>query len=97
MTPISNIQLKMARAALDWGIRDLAAKGGIAADTVTRAEQGSPEVTAKVWGAIQRALEEAGIEFLSETNSVTLHPNVGEAALCADPLMPLGVRRIYPR
>ena len=94
---ISNVQLKMARAALDWGVRDLAAKAGIAADTVTRAEQGGPEVTAKTWGAIQRALEEAGIEFLSETNSVTLHADVREAAICADPSMPLGVRRIYPR
>ena len=43
------------------------------------------------------ALEEAGIELMSETNSVTLHPSVTEAAICADPSMPLGVRRIYPR
>jgi predicted transcriptional regulator len=94
---ISSLQLKMARAALDWGVRDLATKAGISADSVTRAEQGAPEVTAKTWGAIQRALEEAGIELMSETNSVTLHPSVTEAAICADPSMPLGVRRIYPR
>ena len=94
---ISNLQLKMGRAALDWGVRDLAAKAGIAADTVTRAEQGSPGVSGKTWGAIQRALEEAGIEFLPETNSVSLHADVAEAAICADPYMPLGIRRIYPR
>ena len=52
---ISSLQLKMARAALNWGVRDLAVKAGISADSVTRAEQGAPEVTAKTWGAIQRA------------------------------------------
>ncbi len=75
----------------------MAAKAGISADSVMRAEQGTPEVTNKTWGAIQRALEESGIEFITETNSVTFHPSVTDAAICADPSMPLGVRRIYPR
>ncbi len=93
--PVSSLQLKMARAALDWNVRELATKAGISPDTITRAEQGNPDVTQKTWGAIQKALEEAGIEFLPEKNSVTLHPDVKEAAICADPDMPLGVRRIY--
>jgi hypothetical protein len=51
----------------------------------------------KTWGAIQRALEEAGIEFMTDSNYVTLRPCVADAAICADPSMPLGVRRIYMR
>jgi predicted transcriptional regulator len=94
--PISPLQLKMARAALDLGIRELATKAGISPESVTRAERGQAEVTQKTWGAIQRALEEAGIEFLLESNSVTLHPDVTVAAICASVDMPLGVRRIYP-
>lgn len=93
---ISPLQLKMARAALKWGVRMLAEKAGISPDTITRAEQ-SDEVTVKTWGAIQRALEEAGIEFLPEINSVSLHSDVTDAAICADPEMPLGIRRIYLR
>lgn len=93
---ISKLQLKMARAALDWGIRELATKAGISSDSVTRAEQGNSEVTTKTWGAIQRALEEAGIEFLPETNAVTLHPDSAAAAITVDPSMPLGIRRLYP-
>jgi hypothetical protein len=93
---ISALQLRMARAALKWGVRRLAAKAGLSPDTIMRAEQGS-DVTVKTWGAIQRALEESGIEFLSEVTSVSLHTDVTKPAICADPDMPLGVRRIYPR
>jgi DNA-binding XRE family transcriptional regulator len=93
---ISPLQLKMARAALKWGVRTLAEKAGISPDTIMRAEQGD-EVTVKTWGAIQRAFEEGGIEFLPEVNSVSLHTDVAEAAICVDPDMPLGIRRIYSR
>ena len=93
---ISALQLTMARAALKWGVRTLADKAGISPDSVTRAEQGG-DVTVKTWGAIQRALEDGGIEFLPEVNSVSLHADVTEGGICADPEMPLGTRRIYPR
>jgi hypothetical protein len=86
----------MARAALGWGVRALAEKAGLSSDTITRAEQGG-DISQKTWGAIQRALEEGGIEFLPEANSVSLQMDVTEATICADPEMPLGVRRIYPR
>ena len=38
MTPI---QLRMARAAVGWGVRELAEKAGVTANTVTRIENGS--------------------------------------------------------
>ncbi len=94
---ISSVQIRMARAALGWGVRDLAAHASLSTETITRAEQSSSEITEKTWGALQRALEEAGIEFLTNTNSVTHHNDVGLAAICADPSMPLGIRRTYPR
>jgi transcriptional regulator with XRE-family HTH domain len=94
---ISPLQLRLARTALKWNVRRLAAKAGISPDSVTRAEQDGLDVTRKTLGAIQQALEEAGIEFLPEINSVSHHLNPIEAALCADPAMPLGIRRIYPR
>ena len=34
------IQIKMARAAVGWGVRELAKKAGVTANTVTRIENG---------------------------------------------------------
>jgi DNA-binding XRE family transcriptional regulator len=35
------IQLRMARAAVGWGVRELAKKAGVTANTVTRIENGA--------------------------------------------------------
>ena len=56
------IQLRMARAAIGWGVRELAAKAGVTANTVTRIENGSDAKQSTI-NALQRALEVAGIEF----------------------------------
>ena len=56
------IQMRMARAALGWGVRDLAAKAGVTANTVTRIENGA-DAKASTLEAIRRALESAGVEF----------------------------------
>ncbi len=94
--PISSVQLRMAMGALNWSSRDLAAKAEVSADTILRAQRGE-EVRLASWGQIQRALEEVGIEFFPETNSVAFHETTSDAAICVDPSMPLGVRRLYPR
>ena len=94
--PISSIQLRMAMGALNWSSRDLAAKANISADTILRAQRGE-DVRLASWGPIQRALEDEGIEFLSDTNSVAFHETTDGVAICGDPSMPLGVRRVYPR
>lgn len=86
----------MAMGALNWSSRELAAKANISADTVLRAQRGE-EVRTASWGQIQRVLEEGGIEFLPETNSVAFHETTDGVAICADPSMPLGIRRIYAR
>ena len=56
------IQLRMARAAVRWGVRELAQNAGVTANTVTRIENGS-DAKQSTMDALQRALEEAGVEF----------------------------------
>jgi transcriptional regulator with XRE-family HTH domain len=59
------IQLRMARAAIGWGVRELAKQAGVTANTVTRIENGADAKQSTI-DALQRALEAVGIEF---TNS----------------------------
>jgi transcriptional regulator with XRE-family HTH domain len=56
------IQLRMARAAVGWGVRELAKKAGVTANTVTRIENGA-DAKQSTMDALQRALELAGVEF----------------------------------
>jgi len=56
------IQLRMARAAVGWGVRELAAKAGVTANTVTRIENGA-DAKQSTMDRLQRALEAVGIEF----------------------------------
>ena len=58
-------QLRMARAALGWGVRDLAEKAGITANTVTRIENGADAKQSTI-DAMRSAFEAAGIEFIPE-------------------------------
>lgn len=62
MTPA---QLKMARAAVGWGVRDLAEKAGVTANTVTRIENGA-DAKRSTLNALQGALEAAGLQFIPE-------------------------------
>ena len=60
---ITRSQVRMARAALGWGVRDLADRAGLAPNTVSRFENGlGTNVT--TLKQIQSALEEAGIVFI---------------------------------
>ena len=56
------MQCRMARAALGWGVRELAAAAKVSTDTVARFERGD-ELKERTIDALQRALEAAGIEF----------------------------------
>ena len=57
------IQIKMARAAVGWGVRELAKKAGVTANTVTRIENGA-DAKQSTMDRLQQALEAAGIEFI---------------------------------
>jgi transcriptional regulator with XRE-family HTH domain len=59
---MSPIQLRMARAAVGWGVRELAKKAGITANTVTRIENGADAKQSTI-DKLRRALEAAGVEF----------------------------------
>jgi transcriptional regulator with XRE-family HTH domain len=56
------VQLKMARAAVGWGVRELAEKAGVTANTVTRIENGADAKQSTI-DALRGALEAAGVEF----------------------------------
>ena len=62
---INSVQVRMARAALGWGVRDLAVNAGVTANTVSRFENGA-DALGNTLRKIQRALEDAGIEFIDE-------------------------------
>jgi transcriptional regulator with XRE-family HTH domain len=53
----------MARAALGWGVRDLGRAAGVAANTVSRYENGMGTTVATL-ERVQSALERAGIVFM---------------------------------
>jgi transcriptional regulator with XRE-family HTH domain len=56
------VQLRMARAAVGWGVRELAERAGVTANTVTRIENGA-DAKQSTMDSLQRALEAAGLEF----------------------------------
>jgi transcriptional regulator with XRE-family HTH domain len=64
---ITRVQIKMARAALGWGVRDLAAKAGLAANTISRYENGA-DALGETLLKIQRVLEQEGIIFIDEND-----------------------------
>jgi transcriptional regulator with XRE-family HTH domain len=60
---ITRLQVRMARTALGWGVRDLARKAGLSPTTVTRFENGA-HTRVDTLGQIQDVLERAGIIFV---------------------------------
>ncbi|MGB5183169.1 MAG: helix-turn-helix transcriptional regulator [Xanthobacteraceae bacterium] len=56
----------MARAALDWSVRDLAEAAGVHRNTVTNIETGRYAGDAETVAAIVGALKRAGVEFIAE-------------------------------
>jgi transcriptional regulator with XRE-family HTH domain len=59
------VQSRMARAALGWGVRDLAAAAQVSPDTIARLERGET-LYARTLDSIRAALEAAGVEFIAE-------------------------------
>lgn len=62
---LTRAQVRMARAALEWSVRDLAAKAGVTANTVSRYENGA-DAMGDTLTKIQKALEQGGVEFIAE-------------------------------
>lgn len=53
----------MARAALDWGVRDLAQIAGVSANTVARFENGRNAPNPSTLRVIRQAFEATGVRF----------------------------------
>jgi transcriptional regulator with XRE-family HTH domain len=62
---ISREQVRMARAALGWGVREVAARAGVSGNTVSRYENGADALGGTLL-KIQRVLEQGGIIFIDE-------------------------------
>jgi transcriptional regulator with XRE-family HTH domain len=63
---VTSAQVRMARAALDWSVRDLAEAAQIHRNTVTNIETGRYVGDAATLAAIVGALKRAGVEFIDE-------------------------------
>lgn len=72
MTPI---QLRMARNALQLGVRDLAELAGVSFTTINRFETGKSGLQLSSAEAMRKALEARGIQFL-EGGQVAAGPGV---------------------
>jgi len=59
------IQCKMARVALDWGVRDLAREAGVSPDTVARFERGE-QLRSETVEKLQTAMERGGVAFIPQ-------------------------------
>jgi transcriptional regulator with XRE-family HTH domain len=59
------VQCKMSRAALGWGVRELAAKAEISIETVWRFENGE-QLRERTIEVIRKALEKGGVVFITE-------------------------------
>ncbi len=60
---LTGTQVRMARAAVGWGVRELAEKANINPNTVSRIENGG-DALASTLDRIQAALEDAGVIFI---------------------------------
>ena len=63
---MTSAQLRMARAALNWTVRDLAEATGLHRNTITNIEVGRYAGDPASLATISKTLIEAGIEFIEE-------------------------------
>ncbi len=76
---LSGVQIRMARNALRWSVKDLADRSDVSTSTITRAEtvDGVPKTTRANLMALKDTLEAAGIEFVGTPDNapgIRLHP-----------------------
>lgn len=61
---VTSAQIRAARAAVRWTVRQLAERSGVHRNTITKIEAGAASHRPTI-AAVVRALEAAGIEFVS--------------------------------
>ena len=62
--PVTSAQLRMARAALNWTVRDLAQATGLHRNTITNIEIGRYAGDPKTLEIIEAVVRKAGVEFI---------------------------------
>jgi transcriptional regulator with XRE-family HTH domain len=65
---ITSSQCRMARAALNLGVREAARAAGVSTNTITRLERGE-ELLPRTVAAIRAALESAGVIFIDQNGN----------------------------
>jgi len=63
---VTSAQVRMARAALNWTVRDLAKATGLHRNTITNIEVGRYAGDAATLATIEGVLRRAGVEFIDE-------------------------------
>jgi transcriptional regulator with XRE-family HTH domain len=63
---VTSAQVRMARAALNWTVRDLAKATGLHRNTITNIEVGRYGGDPETLATIENALKRAGVEFIDE-------------------------------
>jgi transcriptional regulator with XRE-family HTH domain len=63
---VTSAQIRMARAALDWTVRDLAEASSLHRNTITNIETGKYAGDPATLAAIATVLRRAGVEFIDE-------------------------------
>ena len=64
--PVTSAQVKMARAALNWTVRDLAEATGLHRNTINNVEVGRYAGDPATLQRIEKVLVAAGVEFIDE-------------------------------
>jgi len=64
--PVTSAQVRMARAALNWTVRDLAEASGLHRNTITNIEVGRYAGDPVTLARIRRVFTQAGVEFIDE-------------------------------
>ena len=64
--PVTSAQVRMARGALNWTVRDLAEAAGLHRNTITNLEVGRYAGDPETLAVIERVLRQAGVDFIDE-------------------------------
>ncbi|WP_280170756.1 helix-turn-helix domain-containing protein [Agrobacterium pusense] len=66
------VQCRMARIALEWGVRELAEAADVSTNTVTRFEKGD-ELKQRTVDAMRAAMEARGVVFVEDGETAQGH------------------------
>jgi transcriptional regulator with XRE-family HTH domain len=64
--PVTSAQVRMARGALNWTVRDLAEAAGLHRNTISNIEVGRYSGDPETLTTIENVLKRAGVEFIDE-------------------------------